>query len=319
MTGAILGAFAGLGSSIINNLWSDSRTQSDRAANYFMNEQAAALADRRTRALYEDFYSPSALIKQYKEAGLSPSILFGGTPGQGGMSGAMSQGSQGLQTPYAPFSLLEAVQAANIVAQTDKVKAETKNISKDTDLKALEEEWNLWRNNIKSNELNLVKSWFDFPDGSKTSLFEMANETNNYNDFLKNVRVAFEKGGNPNNILEYLSTELGQEQLRKIWFNANKFETEINILTEQSVSSKFQTKVLNCLNKQGFAEQNASTAINELKAAAEVAELTSEQKGAWNRLLAKLEQKNATAKDIAVIAGMIVSGFARNNTFIIKK
>lgn len=317
MTGAILGAIAGLGSSIINNVWSDSRTQSDRAANYFMNEQAAALADRRTRALYEDYYSPSALLKQYKEAGLSPSILFGGTPGQGGMSGAMSQGSQGLQTPYAPFSLLEAVQAANIVAQTDKVKAETKNISKDTELKALEADWNLWRNNIKEQELHLVSTYLTDDDGTNSSLFEVANRYDNFSDFKSYVTKAFEKS-NFNQLIEYINSELGNEKLRNIWFNANKFETELNILTEQSVSSKFQTKVLNCLNKQGFAEQNASTAISELKAAGEVAELTSEQKGAWNRLLKKLEQKNATAKDIAVIAGMIVSGFARNNTFVTK-
>lgn len=98
----------------------------DRTENYRYNELAAENADARTRALYNDFYSPEALMRQYKAAGLSPSMMFGGTPGQGGTSGAMGAGAHGPQTMFSPSSLVDAAQAAALFAQAEKTKEETK-------------------------------------------------------------------------------------------------------------------------------------------------------------------------------------------------
>lgn len=123
--GAIIGAALNVGQGIINNAWADYRTEKDRKQNYLYNEAAAINADFRTRQLYNDFYSPTALVKQYNEAGLSPSLMFGGTPGQGGTAGAQGAGPQGLQTPYMPISLVDAAQAAALFAQAEKTKAET--------------------------------------------------------------------------------------------------------------------------------------------------------------------------------------------------
>ena len=67
-------------------------------------------------------------MRQYKEAGLSPSLMFGGTPGQGGQSGAMGS-SVSMGNPYMPVSMLEAAQIANIQAQTKKTNAETETIT----------------------------------------------------------------------------------------------------------------------------------------------------------------------------------------------
>lgn len=128
MVGTLIGAGASIALSAINNALAGSQAEKDRQANYYLNEKAAQYADARTRALYNDLYSPQALINQYKAAGLSPSLMFGGTPGQGGIAGAQSQGSQGLQTQYMPITMLEGAQIAAIQAQTEKTKAETEYI-----------------------------------------------------------------------------------------------------------------------------------------------------------------------------------------------
>lgn len=114
------------GISAMNNQWAESLARQDRKENYMYGEMAANNADRRTRRLYEDYYSPEALLKQYEAAGLSPSLMFGGTPGQGGMSGAQGTGAAGPQTHFAPMSLVDTAQAAALFAQAEKTKEETK-------------------------------------------------------------------------------------------------------------------------------------------------------------------------------------------------
>ena len=124
--GAYMGAEAML--SGINNLLGLGIGNYNREQNYYYGERQAENADKRTRALYADLYSPKALMKQYKDAGLSPSLMFGGTPGQGGTSGAMGS-SVTMGNPYMPISMLEAAQIANIQAQTKKTEAEAKTIT----------------------------------------------------------------------------------------------------------------------------------------------------------------------------------------------
>lgn len=123
--GAAISAGGGIISSIINNAWAGEQAKKDRRENYIFSEFAANNADKRTRALYKDFYSPEALLRQYEAAGLSPSMMFGGTPGQGGMSGAQGNGGSGIQTPYMPISMVEMAQAAALFAQAKKQNAET--------------------------------------------------------------------------------------------------------------------------------------------------------------------------------------------------
>lgn len=126
IAGALIGGAAQFLTAGLNNEMAAARAREDRAENYKYGEMAAENADRRTRALYNDFYSPEALLRQYNEAGLSPSMMFGGTPGQGGMSGAQGTGAHGIQTPYMPMSLVDAAQAAALFAQAEKTKEETK-------------------------------------------------------------------------------------------------------------------------------------------------------------------------------------------------
>lgn len=123
--GTVAGGLMNMMGGVFNNYYAQEQIGYDRQQNYKYGEMAANNADKRTRALYADFYSPEALKRQYREAGLSPGMMFGGTPGQGGISGAQGTGAAGPTTPYMPVSILEAAQAANLMAQTEKTKAET--------------------------------------------------------------------------------------------------------------------------------------------------------------------------------------------------
>lgn len=119
---------AGMGGvfGVIGNRISAQQTKEMADYNHMLNEMSAEAADKRTRALYEDYMSPSAMLEQYRQANLSPSLMFGGG-GVGGASmpnGAQGEGASGLAPRV--FSPLEAAQTALTVAQTEKVKAETK-------------------------------------------------------------------------------------------------------------------------------------------------------------------------------------------------
>lgn len=127
MLGTLLGIGGNLLGGAINNIWGLNMQRQARQENYELGEQAAQNADARTRGLYKDLYSPQALMKQYKEAGLSPSLMFGGTPGQGGTAGAMSSGANGPSNTYMPISMLEGAQIAKTMAETKNVEADTKN------------------------------------------------------------------------------------------------------------------------------------------------------------------------------------------------
>lgn len=311
--GELLGIASGVGMGVLNNYYAQENYRNNLGLNYQYNEKAAENADKRTRALYNDIYSPGALLKQYEKAGLSPSMMFGGTPGQGGMSGAQGSGAQGAQQTFMPLSMLEGAQIGQILAETARTKAETKNINKDTALKALEEEFNIWRNNEKSTEYDIYTVRITHDDGTESSIFELANNTASYEDFLSELRKAAEKSG-ADKFKEQINTELGQKTLRKLYYNTFKFDSEIQVLSAEGVAASFQKSIMNALKSKNFADENAKAVIAQLKAMTETNDLTAEQKGAWNRLLDKIEGKfGETGKDIVLILGMIIQNYMKGS------
>lgn len=292
----------------LNNLFADWQAGRTAQRNYQYGERAAQNADARTRALYNDFYSPKALLKQYKEAGLSPSIMYGGTPGQGGMTGAQGSGAGISGVPFAPLSLVDAAQAAALNAQTEKTKAETENISLDTTRQEIQrgiEE--LQASQYKNEWLLLNSTWIDDKTGEKTSIFEAARNFYTYEDFInwcRNGQTTDEE------IKRATQTETGQKILREIYTGSNRFTRDIMVLSEETVSRSFQLSILNKLKEQGFIELNATAAIQQLKTSISTDELTQSQKDAWNNLLDRLGKKGSTGRDIAIILGMILSNFA---------
>lgn len=312
--GGITSGIFGLMQTGLNNILADRRAAEDRRENYEYNEMSAENADRRTRALYSDFYSPAALMRQYQEAGLSPGLMFGGTPGQGGMSGAQGAGSSGLQTPFMPFSLVEAAQAANLFAQTKKTKAETENIEAgtenvktDTALKKLEEKLKGFQTQQFETEWQLINStWEDSETGKETSLFEMADRHYSYESFIEAVRNV-----QTDPYLRTASTtEAGQKVLRSIYQSASRFNRDIAVLSDEHVSANFHMKITETLNSKDFANKNAEAAITQLRQEISTNELTETQKEAWNNLIDRLGKKGSTTRDIIVVLGMILGNFA---------
>lgn len=138
MWGSMLGAAVGGGIGVLNsymsNQWAKEREDEARAENYKYGEMQAENADARTRALYQDLQSPSAMLQQYKDAGLSPALMFGNG---GGAGGSLASGAQGASAAVAPTTYgaqaMQGAELALMLAQVDKTKAETKNIQKGTE------------------------------------------------------------------------------------------------------------------------------------------------------------------------------------------
>ena len=81
--------------------------------NYQYGEKAATNADARARAIYTDFNSPKAKVRQLQEAGLSTAMMYSGGGGGGGSAAATtaSQGSgAGGQQGKTPESTMQGAQ-----------------------------------------------------------------------------------------------------------------------------------------------------------------------------------------------------------------
>ena len=305
----LLNGIMGFGLNAYNNEAAAQRAQQDRRENYMYGEMAANNADARTRALYEDIYSPASLMKQYKEAGMSPGMMLGGTPGQGGISGAHGTGAAGPQTQYMPYSMMEAAQIASLAAETAKTKAETKNIETDTTHKELENAMSEIATEKMQNEWSLINSrWHDIETGEETSLFEMADKYYSYESFLNAVR----NDKTDNGLKDLTTSEQGQQILRSIYTGASRFNRDIMTLSEETVSSKFQLDITKKLSEEGFIDLNAQAAISQLKQSVATNELTTQQKEAWNNLINRLGKNHSTTKDIIIVLGMILGNFANN-------
>ena len=127
--GAIIGAVGNAISTDANNAKAQQREDRARRQNYQYGEMAADEADTRTRALYNDLYSPEAQMKQLKDAGLSPSIYSNsGITGKQGQSGAQGGGANISPNVFAADPISAALAAAQIKkteAEANKTEAET--------------------------------------------------------------------------------------------------------------------------------------------------------------------------------------------------
>lgn len=297
----------GLATNLYNNYYAQQRAEQDRLQNFIYGERAAQNADMRTRALYNDFYSPQAMLNQYKKAGLSPSIMYGGMPGQGGMSGAQGTGSGAMQTPYMPISLLEGAEIANLQAQTQKTKAETKQVQVDTERQNIAKQIEELQAGQYQNEWNIINStWIE--DGKQKSIFEAARDHYTYESFMEWCR----DGKTAESIKNATSTEAGQRILRNIYLAANHFHRDIMVLSAESVSASFQQSVISAMDNEEFAKLNSQAAIKYLKQNIETAELNTTQKEAWNNLINSLGKKGSTTRDIIVVLGMILNNAMSN-------
>lgn len=126
----VAGSIISAGASTINGISGQVFAEKNREKNYDWNEKAAEQADKRQRRQYHDLYSPSAMMKQYAAAGLSPSLMMSGGQSAVGQSSAQGNQSQGINGTY-PAGIqidpLMAAQIANIQADTEGKKIDNEN------------------------------------------------------------------------------------------------------------------------------------------------------------------------------------------------
>lgn len=124
--GALLGGFFGLGMTKRNNEAAAEREEAARRQNYYFNEMAANAADARTRALYNDLYSPKAQWEQMQELGMSPSLMASGLGGMSGQSGSQGSGAAGITPNVFGLDPMAAANIAKTMAETDLLKSKTR-------------------------------------------------------------------------------------------------------------------------------------------------------------------------------------------------
>lgn len=202
IAGAGVSGLFGIATSAINNAMAKEREKEARAENYKYNEMAADNADARTRALYADIQSPEALRRQYKEAGLSPSLMFGagGASGATPANGAEGAGASGISPTTYGVNMLDAAQAALLVAQKKKVEAETNTINGDnergraeiesiitnTTNTALKNVWQEYSNTLAMLETSFEASTLD------SHIERFITETNKLKEELRSAKVKAE-------------------------------------------------------------------------------------------------------------------------------
>lgn len=309
MWGAIFGAAANGLQSIANNSMAEEREETARRENYKYGEMAAQNADIRTRELYEDLQSPAAMMKQLKEAGLSPSLMYGGEMGGSVSQGAQGSGPAGIAPNVFGIDAMQAAQIGLMQAQTRKTEAETANVSKDTEVKELERYVKELENTEYKNTWTILNStWKIEGTDEDTSIFELARDSYTYEQFMDKLRGSETDAS----VKQALTTEKGQDAARSIFLGANKFHRDIMVLSSESVNARFELDIAEKLANSDFAKLNAEAACAELRKSISTNELDSRQKEAWNNLLNRLEKSNPTIHDILIVLGMIVNNALTN-------
>lgn len=289
------------GASIANTLINQAFAEGNRKQNYYWNEKAADAADQRQRKQYHDLYSPQAMLKQYAAAGLSPSMMMSG--GQSAVGGTPQGAQGGISGPYPSAEIFNPQTMADLALK----RAQIRNLDEDTTTKELE-------NSIKKLETSLYKDEWNFLynrsfgiDGQNLSWSEIANRSETFDEFKKLVN----EFGNMTGDTHFIHTDRGQQLLKQIYTANKTFDNEIAVLANSEKNANLMNQVTELLNNNGFANASADAQIKQLKQISESAELSTEQKKAFNNLIDKLG--NGTFKDIAIVLLMAISNFAHAN------
>ncbi len=88
---------------------------------YKLNEKAAQNADKRTRQLFSDLYSPQAQVGQLQDAGLSAGLMYA----KGGVGGSGQAGAQAAPATNQLGNVFDLMQAKLMDAQIKNIEADT--------------------------------------------------------------------------------------------------------------------------------------------------------------------------------------------------
>lgn len=295
-----------------NNIKAAEREAEARRQNYLYGELAAQNAHLRTMDLYNKLYSPKAQLQQLKDAGLSPSLFYGDGGGISGQAGAQGTGASGVNPNVFGIPNADLGNLAMNMAQIEQIRAATENTKADT-AKKQEETQNVELDNARkklensqfADEYEVLHAWYANEDGSSTSLTELAERSETFDEFLQKARTYAkdihytDTYGKESELQRILTTENGVKALRNIYRDSYKVSKDIAEFTREQVSSEFAIKVTNALNDADYAKTNAKTIIAKLRAENIEANLTDDQKGAFDRIIRRFE--DGEARDLAVV------------------
>lgn len=301
------GVLYGAGMGIVNNSLGILNGHISRKENYKYGEMAANNADARTRALYNDLYSIPAQMQQIKDAGLSPSLFYGQAGGISGQSGSQGTGASGVQNPTYGIDPLTMAQIKNINADTQNKEADTNKKNVEIDITNIQKSIEEMNKNLQTIDFALATNKVIMSDNSETSAYEIALQKNNYREFVNEMKNAAE---NNNFIKDALNTQRGQDTLKKIYYNAKEFQTELAQLNEQKLNANFGANVMQIINNAENQNLKADTVIQELKTTKAIGELTEQQKDAWLKLIDGM--KNEDAKTLFIVLGMFINNAMSN-------
>ncbi len=294
----------------LGNKYAKEREEQARAENYKYNELAAQNADARTRALYNDLYSPSAQLQQIKDAGLSPSLFYGDGGGISGQSGAMGSGASGISPQVFGAPQFDFTQLAKSIAEVDLIKAQTQKTKSETTFQDMKNEVTKIENGISKRTMELMTSYIELENTNgeriaTRSMFEEAEDAISYEEFVNKIEKSFENVGN-DDMRQFINGEQGNSILRNIYYAANKLSRDINVLTHEEIDASFQTEIINALRKLDYEGKNAQAVSEELNNRIEQAKLSSNQKQAWNNIMSRLKKRNSEASDWVIVLSLIV-------------
>lgn len=163
LTGALssgINAIAGAQQQREQNKFNAEEAAKSRQETFALNEQAANNADARTRALFNDLYSPEAQMEQYRKAGINPSLMLANGLGGSGSSGAQGGAGNATASSSGMFAInFDLLEAQKVQAEIDAMKEDTrgKKITNDTNqewmLKTAEETYNKLKAEKEGQEL----------------------------------------------------------------------------------------------------------------------------------------------------------------------
>ena len=288
---ALLGSAGAAGGNIVSNIMTNLSNTSMNAANIehekemlnmqnAFNAEQAVLADKRTRALYNDLQSPEAIKQQLQKAGLSVGLMYG----QGGLGGHMQTGAQTNSAGAisvgrtATNPILDAqtagiiANAAKTAAETEKLKSEKENVDADTQDK-------LKNLPLKDKQIQLMDKNID---KIQSEIEQIQEETNKIAEEKLNV---IEQRGNikEDTKLKIKQTELAASQTA--YNNALAILTNIDVMSRAKMNQA-QIKQI----QAATAEMNASA--KKLGIENEIVEKTKWsiiEKKMYETLTAKLE------------------------------
>ena len=181
------------------------------------SRESAERANEMTRQNYFELYSPQAKVRQFKEAGLNPALMYsmGGTTGSGQ---AAAQAAQPAATvPYvnplvsgnAMDSVTNAISAA---LQNSKTKTEEENIKKDTEKKDAEIKKLQSDVDVNGEEIKKI--------AAETNLANIATMNASFDGVIKQLDIELKRETNKTQI------EIMSESLRKLREETNKIIEE---------------------------------------------------------------------------------------------